>query len=63
MIWGCFNTWDLENLVFINDRLTTIRYIDILKENLFHSAKKNRFSKEFHISTRKWSETNRLKAI
>lgn len=45
MIYECFGAWKLTNLIILNDRLKTIKYIDMLKENLFHSIGKYGFSK------------------
>lgn len=47
MTWGCFSARGLGNLVIINDKLTAVRYIDILKENLFNSAAKMEFKNDF----------------
>lgn len=47
MIWGCFSARGLKNLVFINNRLTAFKCIDILKKYLFDPVKKMCFQKNF----------------
>jgi len=40
MVWGCFSYHGLGNLVFIDEKLTGARYVELLKSNLFTSASK-----------------------
>ena len=40
MVWGCFSYYGLGNIIFIDERLTGVRYVQLLKENLFTSASK-----------------------
>ena len=32
MTWECFSRHDVENLIIINDKLTTAKYIEILQK-------------------------------
>lgn len=47
LVWGCFSYKGIGNLVFIDDKLTGIKYVDILKQNLLQSAIKFGIESEF----------------
>lgn len=49
MVWGCMAASDVGELVFIEDTMDKMRYLEILKENLKKSAEKLGLGNNFYF--------------
>ncbi|CAK9826018.1 Transposable element Tcb1 transposase [Anthophora retusa] len=47
MTWGCFSKHGVGNLVIIDGKLTAVKYIEILQNNLFDSTQKMGLEREY----------------
>ena len=47
MMWGCFSYYGLGNIIFIGERWTSVRYVQLSKENLFTSASRSGMKNNF----------------
>ena len=45
MVWGCFSKNGTGNLVFVDSKMNSIKYIELLANNLFESSKKMNLKK------------------